>query len=279
MSFASKMAKKKADRQGKKDNLKPDISVSSLLSEEPINIPEGEMVVRLDPSEITNKKQVRKKFSPEYIKELANGLQSQGQDHPIIVTPKNSDGLYVIQKGECRWRAAKLAGIKLDAVVREPERDPEKVILGELSENVHRDNLDPLEIAQAFSDLIKLGMTAKDIAEQLGKSKSYVSRHLKIVELPECISVLCEKSIVRDTDTLANLKSLYEVNKDRAVIICESAITDGITRSKSAQYLKEAKQGVETNTQAQPPKIAEAAEAPKTDETIVDPRSGNGRAV
>jgi len=102
-----------------------------------------------------SKAQVRKRF--RNIEELAATLVTEGQQSPIIVSPKGEDGKYVIQKGERRWRACKHADIPtIDIIVNDKNQGELDETAGELIENIQRDDLTPLEIAEALVNNLRL---------------------------------------------------------------------------------------------------------------------------
>src|SRR5699024_994862 len=97
------------------------------------------------------------------IEELAATILTEGQQSPIIVFPKNREGKFVIQKGERRWRACKYAGIEtIDLIVNDKIQDNLDETAGELIENIQRDDLTPVEIAEALNLFIEEGWKQKD---------------------------------------------------------------------------------------------------------------------
>lgn len=127
---------------------------------------------------VVSVKQVRTSFTD--LEGLAQSLREIGQQSPILVKPQNQDGKYVILQGERRWRAAKLAGLtEIDAIILDKDVSERDRILGQLTENLQRDDMKPLEIAFAFEELRDLGLKQKEIAQHLGLTKSYVSLYLR----------------------------------------------------------------------------------------------------
>lgn len=201
----------------------------------------GKEVLTLDPKDVIPKgNQVRKRF--EGIDELANSLRINGQVQPIIVSPRNEDGKYVIQKGERRWRAASLAGLPIEAIIDDKAYSALDETAGELVENIQRDALTPLEIANGLQKFVDEGWKKKQIAERLGKPASYVSAHLALLKMPACVREVYDKDISRDPETLNNLRQLYELSPAKAEKACSQAITNGIGRKQSRELLNKAKQ-------------------------------------
>lgn len=236
----------------------PSVDIRKLITGEPVY--DDNSVIELDTDRVINKKQVRTEFDQNYIEELGCSMMQVGQIQPIVVSPANADGLYEIRKGECRWRAARLKGLKIRAIVDARTEGEMDAILGELAENIQRDDLKPLEIAEAIKSLKASGLKQGDIARRLGKNDAYVSRHLKLLTMPECVSALYTSAVVRDVPTLNNLIKLHKLNPEWAEKCCRNAADKGLSRKESEQILK----------QARAPDFAhvQKTEVPQNDETL-----------
>jgi ParB family chromosome partitioning protein len=129
-----------------------------------------------------NPEQPRKYFAEEKLAELAASIKTRGLLQPIVVR-RIASGAYELLAGERRYRAATLAGVeRLPALIREGD-DPLEIAL---IENVQREDLAPLEEAEALALLIERhGYSHREVAELLGKSRPYVSNTLSINRLPE----------------------------------------------------------------------------------------------
>ena len=129
--------------------------------------------------------QPRKKFSQESLLELSKSIKNQGLLVPIIVSEdKIKKDNYIIVAGERRWRAAKLAGLKeIHAIIS--DKDEKASSLASIIENVQREDLNSLEEAEAYKKLIdNYKMTHQEISKYTGKSRSYVSNLIRILNLP-----------------------------------------------------------------------------------------------
>jgi ParB family chromosome partitioning protein len=200
----------------------------------------GKEVLTVSVEEVLPKEQARKRFRK--IEELATTLLTEGQQSPIIVSPKNSEGKYVIQKGERRWRACRQAGIKtINIIVNDKPQSSLDEAAGELIENIQRDDLTALEIANALQIFIDNGWKQKDIAERIGKNISYISAHLSLLKMPQCVRELYDKEVCSDTETLNNLRLLFEFNQKHCRAVCTAVLKEGITRKQSRELLNEAK--------------------------------------
>lgn len=199
-------------------------------------------VLVLNTDEVIPKEgQVRQAFNG--IEELAESIKVNGQEQPIIVYPKGDDGKYRIQKGERRWRACKLAGLTIEAIVSKKELTDLEETAGELIENIQREDLTPMEIALGLQKFIDADWKAIDVAKRLGKSRSYVSQHLALLKLPECVKRLYDEGITTDTEALNSLRQLYELEPEKTATVCEKAMEEGVTRKACRSLLKLAKSG------------------------------------
>ena len=149
----------------------------------------------------------------EKIEELAESLRSIGLQQPVIVNP-DGEGKYVVEQGERRWRAAKLAGLHVltCVVVERPEDDRER-FLRQLTENVQRDNMKLHELAQAVAKLVADGMTIKEIAQKLGKKAPYISILNAVAVLPPELDEAVRSGLVQDPVGARRLQKLYETHK------------------------------------------------------------------
>lgn len=130
-----------------------------------------------------NPLQPRLKFSQDSIDELSRSIKESGVLQPIIVAPEG-DG-YRIIVGERRWRAAQRIGLKkIPVLIRTMSN--EKQLEASLIENLHREDLNPLEIALAYQKLIQeLDHTQEEIAQKVGKDRSSVTNYLRLLRLPQ----------------------------------------------------------------------------------------------
>ena len=127
--------------------------------------------------------QPRQVFEPEALQELADSIRSQGVVQPIVVRPEGNH--FELVAGERRWRAAQLAGLqKIPAVVRELDAKSTAAIA--LIENIQREDLNPLEEAQAFMRLIEeFDLTHQQVADSVGRSRAAVSNLLRLLDLAD----------------------------------------------------------------------------------------------
>ena len=176
----------------KKDKTSKDADADSLKNAVTVRISEVE----------PNRKQPRKNFDDEKLDELAESLKNFGLLQPILV--QNRDGYYEIIAGERRWRAALKAGLKeVPVIIREYT---EKEIL-ELSliENLQRENLNPIEEAQAYKRLMdEFDMGQADVAQRVSKSRSAVANSLRLLKLEEEV----QKMLVEGQISMGHARAL-----------------------------------------------------------------------
>ena len=128
--------------------------------------------------------QPRKDFDPESLAQLADSIAAHGVLQPLLVR-ESGDGFYEIIAGERRWRASKLAGLT-EVPVIVIEADELKAAQVALIENIQREDLNPIEEAMAYAELIRsYGMRQEDAARQLGKSRSAVANAMRLLDLPD----------------------------------------------------------------------------------------------
>ena len=130
-----------------------------------------------------NPLQPRLKFDSQTIGELAQSMKETGVIQPILVVPEEDH--YKIIVGERRWRAAQAAGLqRVPVIIRNIPIEQQLEI--SLIENIHREELNPLEIALAYQRLIQeLKYTQQDIAEKVGKDRTSVTNYLRLLKLPK----------------------------------------------------------------------------------------------
>ena len=126
--------------------------------------------------------QPRTQFEGERLRELADSIEAQGVIQPIVVRQAADD--YEIIAGERRWRAAQLAGLEtIPVIIREV--DDETAVALALIENIQRENLNPLEEANALKQLVDdFSLTHQEAASAVGRSRSMVSNLLRLLDLP-----------------------------------------------------------------------------------------------
>ena len=165
-----------------KDNNKLGMGLGALLN---TNNKNKSSTNKIDISKIyPNKKQPRKNFEEKEINELSESIKNQGLIQPIVVR-ETSGNMYEIIAGERRWRACQLAGLhSVNCVVMSV--DDKNVYELALIENIQRENLNIVEEAKAYKNLIELnGIKNEELSKKIGKSSSHISNLIRLLDLDD----------------------------------------------------------------------------------------------
>ena len=141
---------------------------------------------------IANRQNPRRDFDPDQLEELTSSIREKGVMQPLLVRPSGGDpNIFEIIAGERRWRAAQKAGLHdVPVIVREVD-DKEALELA-IIENVQRADLNPLEEAQGYGQLMEqFDYTQQDLAQVIGKSRSHVANTLRLLRLPRTCATCC----------------------------------------------------------------------------------------
>jgi len=141
-----------------------------------------------------NPDQPRRDFSEDELNELAESIRAHGVIQPLILRPSSAkQGTYEIVAGERRWRASQLAQLhSIPALIR--DYSDQEILEVAIIENVQRQDLNPLEEALGYDQLIKsFGHTQQELATAMGKSRSYIANLLRLISLPESVKDFLRK--------------------------------------------------------------------------------------
>jgi ParB family chromosome partitioning protein len=174
-----------------------------------------------------NPYQPRRVFDQDALKELAKSIEKSGVFQPIIVRqPDQGIERYEIIAGERRFRASKLAHKDtIPAIVR--DFDDERMMEVAVLENLQREDLTPLEEAQAYQTLMdKLSLTQAQVATRLGKSRPYIANYLRLLGLPKSVKDLLQskKLSMGQARTLLGLK-----DKQKLAALAQKAVSQNLT--------------------------------------------------
>lgn len=164
---------------------------NSLFDDNQLDESDSPQLIRLAEIE-PNKNQPRKYFDLQALQVLADSIKENGVLQPLLVRPLLSGG-YQIVAGERRWRASKMAGLTEVPVLIKELSEREAMQLA-LIENLQRENLNPIEEAKGYKDLIdSYGMSQDEVAKVVGKARSTVTNSLRLLTLPKLVRELLEK--------------------------------------------------------------------------------------
>tara|TARA_R110002096_G_scaffold113697_14_gene246918 strand:- start:582 stop:1502 length:921 start_codon:yes stop_codon:yes gene_type:complete len=155
----------------------------------------GERVLRVAPHEVVpSPLQPRKRFREENIDELVDSIREHGVIQPLIV--RDVKGKYELIAGERRWRASTKLKLKEVPVILRDASDQDVLEMA-LIENLQREDLDPLEEAEAYSRLAKdFGMKQEEIAQRVGKNRATVSNAIRLLDLDKTVQTLVSQKLL-----------------------------------------------------------------------------------
>ncbi|MCU7829583.1 MAG: ParB/RepB/Spo0J family partition protein [Candidatus Thiodiazotropha sp. (ex Myrtea sp. 'scaly one' KF741663)] len=184
------------------------------LPQTPDNAPEGEYRQLAIEKIKRGRWQPRRHFDPAALTELAESIEQQGIIQPLVVRFDKTDGMYELIAGERRWRASMQAGLYQVPALARNELTLEQACAASLIENIQREDLTPIEEAQAIQRLIEeFKLTHKEAAESVGKSRSHVTNLLRLLELSEDVQTLLDRGQldVGHAKTLLPLPKRYQI--------------------------------------------------------------------
>lgn len=213
------------DSRNKKQEKKGGLGrgLGALFEEEP-QVKPAEEIEDLPLAEVRpNPYQPRKNFDEKKLSELAESIKENGVLQPIIV--RRSVGGYEIIAGERRCRASQLAGqATIPAIIR--QFDESQMMEVAILENLQREDLTPLEEAQAYEMLQKnLGLTQEEVSKKMGKSRPYITNYLRLLTLPQKTKGLLQRGELSmgQARTLLGLK-----DKDRIDELAKRVVKEGM---------------------------------------------------
>jgi ParB family transcriptional regulator, chromosome partitioning protein len=180
------------------------------------------------------KYQPRKDINPEKLQELADSIKVQGIIQPIVVR-QIAHEKYEIVAGERRWRAAQLAGLAQVPVVIK-EIDDRSAMAIALIENIQREDLNPLEEAEALRRLlVEFYMTHQHIAEAIGKSRATVTNLLRLLDLHPDV----KKLLLNNQLEMGHARALLSLEGLKQVAIANKVVKEGLTVRAAERLVKE----------------------------------------
>jgi len=200
----------------------------------------------------SNPLQPRGLISPESVIDLAESIKEHGILEPLVVA-KTPAG-YQIIAGERRWRAAKMAGLKtVPAIIK--ETSPQGMLEMAIVENVQREDLNPIERAQAFIRLIEeFGLTNKEICQRIGKSPAYISNSIKLLSLPDAL----KDGLLSNLITEGHARALVGIEDPRLMVEAYKMIlreSGSVRRAEDVARRMKKKAGQPEKKDTYPPQI------------------------
>ena len=186
--------------------------IETAADEVKVRIDENGRVVQILISDIIpNPDQPRKDFNEKSIQELSVSIRQYGLMQPIIVSKEKNK--YLIIAGERRYRACSLLGMKkIDAIVRDYEK--EKQLELALIENIQREDLNPIEIADTYSVMMnRFQLTQKELSERVGQDRATIANMIRLLSLP----VEVKDSVSRGTLSMGHARALLRLKNTRLI--------------------------------------------------------------
>lgn len=181
-----------------------------------------------------NSKQPRQSFDKSALDELAHSIKQYGLIQPVTVR-KHSEKVFELISGERRWRAAKMAGLEqIPAYVR--ETDDDSMLELALIENIQRDDLDPVEIAQSFQRMVEeLGLTHEELGHKVSKSRSAVANYLRLLKLPDTIQLALRNGDI----SMGHARALISIdNKEKQLNLFDQILSGELSVRQAEMLVK-----------------------------------------
>ena len=205
---------------------------------------------------IPNPFQPRKKFNTGKMEELVNSLREKGIIQPILVRPSGAG--YELIAGERRWRAAQELGVEeIPAIIRGDIDDANSLEIS-LVENIQREELNPIEEANAYQELIQgFGYTLDKVGKMMGKDKTTISNSLRLLSLPEEVRKYVEEGIL----STGHAKALLSVvSPHRIKQIAKTIVKKGYSVRETEAIVQRINGGKTTLRQRKDPEVAQVEE-------------------
>lgn len=205
----------------------------------------------------SNPLQPRGIISPDSLTELADSIREQGILEPLVVA--STPAGYQIIAGERRWRAAKLIGLKMVPVVIK-QTSPQQMLEMAIVENVQREDLNPIERAQAYKRLIdEFGLGTNEVARKVGKSAPTVSNTIRLLSLPDAI----KDALVAGVITEGHVRPLISVGDSKLMLeLFKKILRENSTVRQTEDMARSVKGDMEQKT----PKKTDKLWVPELDE-------------
>ena len=187
--------------------------------------------------------QVRKKFDESELHSLSQSIKNNGIFQPIVVVSnKEENGKYKIVAGERRWRAAQLANIHEVPIILRDDLSSDKIVEISLLENLERSDLNPIEEAKGYEDLVnKYNYTQEKVAKIFSKSRPYITNFLRLLTLPDEI----KSFIVDGKISVGHARAI--INSDNSLELARNIIKKGLSVREVEKLTKKPKKSQNTS--------------------------------
>jgi ParB family transcriptional regulator, chromosome partitioning protein len=205
--------------------------LSALLGTPDLETPEALREIDIDRI-LPNSHQPRKNFDEDALNELADSIREHGVVQPVVVRPLD-DGFFQLIAGERRWRASQRAGLyRIPAVIREAGEHAALEVA--LIENLQREDLNPIEEAQAYERLISdFGLTQEDVSRRVGKNRATIANMLRLLRLPPEVQQWLRENRL----STGHAKALLSLSDPNAILDSARKIIQGNYSVRQAEML------------------------------------------
>jgi len=178
---------------------------------------------------------IRQTLEKEPLDELAASIALHGVLQPLVVEP-GEEGRYSLQIGKRRLAASKLAGLdKVPAIILDGPLGSEESLAMRLVENLHREDLDPIDEAEAYAALKEMGVKVSEIARQVGKDRTYVSHSMRLLRLhPKVREAIRQQKIPRE-----HALALLRLEPYQQIALAEEVMDKGLTTPETRDRVRE----------------------------------------
>ncbi len=186
---------------------------------------EGQRLLMLDPRSLRpNPKQPRMSFDEEALEELSESIRRDGVQEPVIV--RKAGGTYELVSGERRVRAAVMADLEVIPAVCREVSDADMLKLG-LIENIQREDLNPIELARGYKQLIEqFHWTQEELADQVGKKRATVTNTLRLLNLPEVV----QARVADGSIAMGHARALLAIDSpQKQIAACRKIVSQGMS--------------------------------------------------
>ena len=250
------MAMKKGLGKGLDSLITDKVSTKTAVKavEKPVDEKAGEIMLNISKVE-PNRDQPRKKFDEDALLELAESIRQYGILQPLIVQKK--EDYYSIVAGERRWRAAKLAGVKeIPVIIKQLSK--QEIMEISLIENIQREDLNPIEEAQAFKRLLtEFHLKQDEVAERVSKSRTAVTNAMRLLKLNEKV----QQMVIDEMLTTGHARALLGIEDQEQQYVIAQKIFDEKLSVRDTEKLVKSLQGEKKKRKEHTEKIDPKLEA------------------
>jgi ParB family chromosome partitioning protein len=188
-----------------------------------------------------NPQQPRHEFALDALQELTDSVREHGIIQPLIVTSNDAGSGYYLIAGERRWRAAKAAGLESVPVIVK-EANPEAMLALALVENIQRADLNPLEEAQAYRELMDtFNLSPAEVARRVGRSRSTVANLVRLLNLPPEIINAMHGGLISE----GHARAIFALDgKEAQIAMLERVVAEGYSVRQTEEMVRRSKEGL-----------------------------------